>query len=68
MYYEINVAKNGQHYFATAERSIYDNETAQKIANELATLYTKDKGFTITISKWQKCGESIEFVQTDATA
>ena len=64
MYYEINVSKNKRHYFATAERSIDDNETAQRIANELATLYTKEKGFEITISRWQRCGESIEFVQT----
>ena len=68
MYYEINISKNGRHYFATAERSIDDNEKAQSVANELATLYTKEKGFEITISRWQKCGERIEFIQASATA
>ena len=68
MYYEINIAKNGRHYFATAERSIDDNEKAQSVANELAALYTKEKGFEITISRWQKCGERIEFAQSSATA
>lgn len=67
MYYEINISKKGiGHYFATAERSIQDNETAQRIANELATFYTKEKGFEIKISRWQKCGEYIEFVQASA--
>lgn len=33
MYYEINVSLNGKHLFATAERSITDRNTLEKIYN-----------------------------------
>lgn len=48
---EINVALNGQHYFATSDRSIgYDKNKAKKLYEELKSIYTEEKGFRITLS------------------
>lgn len=60
MGYEINIAKNGHHYFATADRSLNSPEKTLQVYDELKQIYTKEKGFEITISKWQTVGEYIE--------
>ncbi len=67
MYYEINVALkiNGKfyHYFATAERSIDNEEKAIHIANELQEMYDNRFGIDnvkITITKWNKVGQEIK--------
>ena len=67
MYYEINVALkvNGkyQHCFATAERSIDNEEKAVHIANELQEMYDEKFGIDnvrVTITKWQKIGKEIK--------
>lgn len=49
--YEINIALNGKHYFATADRSISSSEKAFQIMRELQTIYTKEKGFSLSLSE-----------------
>lgn len=56
MYYEINVAKDGKHYFATAERSLHTLDSAQALAAEFATLYPVIRGFVITITRYETVG------------
>lgn len=61
MYFEINVAKNGQHYFATSERSISTVEKAKEIHKKLSESFPESDGYHITVSKWEKRGETIKF-------
>lgn len=54
MHYEINVAKNGKHYFATAKRSIRTFMDAEALYNEFKQLFPVADGYAITVRKWQK--------------
>ena len=50
-------------YFATAERSIDNEEKAVHIANELQEMYDEKFGIDnvrVTITKWQKIGKEIK--------
>jgi hypothetical protein len=52
MGYEINISKNGNHHFATAERSLgYDVKKLKEVYKELKSFYTEDKGFIITVTQ-----------------
>jgi len=44
MYYEINIALNGKHLFATHKRSITDSETFLKVFAILNKNFQKKKG------------------------
>lgn len=59
MYYEINVALNGRHFFATAERSITTQWDLEKVYNVLKEKFPTEEGYEITISQWTKIGKSI---------
>jgi hypothetical protein len=61
MYYEINVAKNGQHYFATSERSISTKEKAKELFDKLSESFPESDGYNITVSRWEHRGENIKF-------
>jgi hypothetical protein len=60
MYYEINVSYNGQHVFATDERSI----TTSTKAKELYWLFLKkfpvSEGYKIDIYYWEKTGHAVD--------
>jgi len=60
MYYEINVSLNGTHFFATAERSLRDQEHAHRVAQELKLRFPKSQGFEISMVKWHKHGNEVE--------
>ena len=52
MGYEINISKNGNHYFATADRSLgYDIKKVKEVYKELKSIYTEEKGFKISVSQ-----------------
>jgi hypothetical protein len=53
MYYEINISKNGVHYFATAERSLKDFDGAQRVAKDLQARFPKRDGFIVTLRQCQ---------------
>jgi len=60
MGYEINVSKNGLHYFATADRSLGLNfEKTKQLYNELKTIFTEDKGFNIIVTNYENIGNKI---------
>ncbi len=54
MYYEINVALSGRHFFATAERSITSIEHAAQVYKKLCFVLFKNEGFEITIRKVER--------------
>jgi hypothetical protein len=60
MWYEINVSKDGKHYFATHERSIGTIDRAVEIRDRLKKAMPEEEGFKFTITQWQKTGVQIE--------
>jgi hypothetical protein len=65
MSYEINISKNGKHYFATAERSLTTLGESTKLYNELKEFYPESQGFKISLTKWETKGKEIKI---DGTA
>lgn len=60
MYYEINVAHNGRHYFATAEHSLRDHTTAEEVYNDFLMLFPEEQGYEVSMTRWQKTGYRVE--------
>lgn len=46
MHYEINVALNGRHYFATAAHSIRDKDQAEKVYKDFQVRFPESEGFS----------------------
>lgn len=55
---------NGQHYFATASRSITDKNKAKEIFDRFKKLFKEGDGFKIDVTLNYITGESIEFGQS----
>lgn len=51
MFYEINIALNGRHFFATAERSITDRATLKNVYSVLSLKFPKDEGYEISVTQ-----------------
>lgn len=59
MYYEINVALNGRHFFATAERSITDKQKLKDVYKVFKEKFPKEEGYEISVTYWKQYGEHI---------
>lgn len=59
MWYEINVSKDGQHYFATDKRSITTLARALDIRELLKKAMPEEEGFEYTITQWNTVGIQI---------
>jgi hypothetical protein len=62
MYYEINVTKDGKHYFATAARSLTDFEQARKAFLDLRRRFPASEGYEVTATKWESVGTQLEWI------
>ena len=51
MYYEINVALNGSHFFATAPRSITYIKTLQAKLKVFMVKFPESEGYSISVSE-----------------
>lgn len=60
MYIEINIALNGKHFFATAERSITDNDKYNEVLAVLRKKFPESEGYTISATQWDKIGKEIQ--------
>lgn len=71
MHYEINVSKrtgkknwNGtdeyHHYFATAERSLNNPDSAKKMWEDFKVLFPAPE-YELSITKWEKIGKPVDF-------
>ena len=60
MYYEINVAKNGFHLFATAERSITTEEELQRVYSIFRDKFPETEGYQMSVTKWEKIGHYVD--------
>ena len=47
MHYEINVSHNGQHLFATAERSLLTEAKAKALFQDFATRFPAEQGYSV---------------------
>lgn len=60
MHYEINVARNGQHFFATAERSITTRAKLLEVFDEMKRAFPAAKGYTLSVSEQQTVGRQLD--------
>jgi hypothetical protein len=59
VYYEINVALRGRHFFATAERSITTRAAAAEVYWLFVRKFPDSEGYTITVSQRSTTGTEI---------
>jgi hypothetical protein len=60
MYYEINISKNGMHFFATAERSITSYKELQKVYSVIQEKFPKSEGYELSVKEYQVIGKHVE--------
>lgn len=60
MYYEINVALNGRHFFATAERSITDRKSLDTVLSVFKQKFPENEGYSISVTRWEQIGHECE--------
>ena len=58
-HYEINVALNGEHFFATDMRSIQDKAKLDKVLNVIKNKFPESEGYDVTAKKINCYGEDI---------
>lgn len=58
-YYEINVSLNGQHFFATAERSCVSADKAEKVYNALRQAFPVAGGYEVNVTQWRAEGRKV---------
>lgn len=60
MYYEINVALHGNHFFATAERSIRDMIKLKQVYSSFKDKFPESEGFSIYVTKREIISKSVD--------
>lgn len=58
-YYEINVSRNGRHFFATAPQSIVDRGTAKSVFEQIQARFPKSEGYECSVCFWEVIGYPI---------
>lgn len=61
MAYEINVSKNGKHYFATHERSISTMEKLIELKNHFEIAFPEKEGFKLDFTEIVRAGKKVNF-------
>ena len=59
MSYEINVAKDGKHLFATHERSLSSLRQTAEVVSRLEISFPEAEGYSITVSEICTIGKQI---------
>lgn len=57
MYYEINVALNGRHFFATHQRSLHTESEMKKCLEIFVEKFPESEGYNITIEHCRCVGK-----------
>lgn len=60
MYYEINIALNGQHFFATDKRSITTERALKEVYPILKEKFPSEEGYDILVSYVETRGKYID--------
>ena len=63
MYYEINVALNGKHFFATHERSITNYDKLKIVFAELDKRFPSEEGFELGVSRRSLSGSDVDLAE-----
>ena len=58
--YEINVALNGRHFFATDLRSAYTFEKAETLYKLFTEKFPVTEGYEVSVTRWKTVGEDIK--------
>ncbi|MDN3160901.1 hypothetical protein P0E55_14430 [Enterococcus faecalis] len=59
MYYEINVSRDGKHFFATAPRSITSMHDLQSVYPVLSNAFPASDGYELTVTRWKNRGYNV---------
>lgn len=57
--YEISVSLNGQHFFATHERSIVSERKLKKVYKVFKEKFPEAEGYELSVTYWTKSGKEI---------
>lgn len=68
MHYEINVALNGRHFFATHERSLTTQGQCQAVYDRLVVAFPASEGYEISVSRHANVMERVNMSATDSGA
>lgn len=60
MYYEINVALNGRHFFATHERSLTTWNKAKEVWDAFVEKFPRSEGYEVTMTQKVIQGQQID--------
>lgn len=60
-YYEINVFSRGQHFFATASRSLANEAEAFNAFQIFKKKFPESEGFRVTVTEYQTMGKEVNF-------
>lgn len=60
MHYEINVIKDGRHFFATHERSIHNKARLGTLVAIFRERFPESEGYEISVTKWEQARKSTE--------
>ena len=60
MYYEINIALNGRHFFATDKRSITYIKDLQIKLKVMMEKFPKEEGYTISVSEHPEVSKGLD--------
>lgn len=60
MYYEINVALNGQHLFATDKRSITNKFALDVVYRIFKEKFPMEEGYDILVTQWDNVGKFVD--------
>ncbi|HDR7263713.1 hypothetical protein [Bacillus sp. CH_203] len=61
MYYEINISKDGKHFFATSERSVDMQSTLESILKVFVEKFPESEGYKINVTNYQTVGKIIDY-------
>lgn len=65
MYYEINVSKNGRHFFATDKRSITTKRALKEVYEVFKEKFPPEEGYDMLVSCMETKGRYIDMEQEE---
>lgn len=60
MFYEINVAKDGKHFFATDKRSITNERALKEVYTEFKKKFPPEEGYDMLVSAIETQGKFLD--------
>ena len=60
MYYEINVAKDGKHFFATDKRSITTESALKEVYQIIKAKFPEEEGYNIMVTYYETTGKFVD--------